>query len=254
MPGYTLEKPMTLFDLLQKAQQYDINIIQVGDNVPLCQLPPQECLAFFSAAKSIQIQLEIGTRRLTTEHLEPYLHLAHTAGSRFLRVVMDDVDYHPEAEEVIKILNYLLPLAKELNIIIAIENHDRFPALLLKNIIQATDEYYVGICLDTSNSLGADEGVKEVVSVLKDYTVNLHIKDYQISRLPHKMGFLVEGRPAGAGMLDIKWIIETLHTNSRCETATLEIWSSPLETLEKTVHQEQEWAAQSINYLKSVIN
>lgn len=253
VPGYAPEKPMTLFELLQKAQKHDIKVIQIGDNVPLCQLPPDECLAFFSAAKSMQIQLEIGTRRLTTEHLEAYLYLAHTAGSRFLRVVIDDADYHPGAEEVIKTLNYLLPLAKELKVIIAIENHDRFPALLLKNIIQATDEYYVGICLDTANSLGADEGIKEIVSILKDYTVNVHIKDYQISRLPHKMGFLVEGRPAGAGMLDIKWLVEALHDNTRCKTATLEIWSNPLETLEKTLQQEQEWAEQSIKFLKSII-
>lgn len=244
---------MTLFDLLQKARQYDINIIQIGDNVPLHVLSADECLAFFSAAKSMGIRLEIGTRRLTPDNIERYLRLAQCAGSRFLRVVIDDADYHPLTEDVIKILNKVLPIAKELNVIIAIENHDRFPALTLKNIIRATDEHYVGICLDTANSLGADEGIKEIVSVLKDYTINLHIKDYQISRLPHKMGFLVEGRPAGAGMLDIKWLVETLHTNPRCETATLEIWSSPLETLEKTLQQEQEWAEQSINYLKSVM-
>lgn len=246
VPGYPPDKPMTLFDLLQKAQDFDLKVVQIGDNVPLHLLPAEERADFFAEAKKQNIHLEIGTRRLTFENVKTYLEIAKAADSKFLRMVIDDADYRPGVEEVLATIQHLLPLLKELNIILAIENHDRFPALTLQKIIQATSEEYVGICLDTANSLGAGEGIREIVSVLKNYTVNLHIKDYHIQRLPHKMGFLVEGRPAGEGMLPLEWLLKEFSNQKSCETATLEVWSSPLGKLEETIDQEKRWVEKSM--------
>ena len=56
---------------------------------------------------------------------------------------------------------------------------------------------YVGICLDTVNSFGSLEGPEVVIETLAPYTVNLHIKDFDIRRTDHNMGFTIFGTPAG---------------------------------------------------------
>ena len=96
-----------------------------------------------------------------------------------------------------RIIREVLPAYREAGIRLAIENHDRFRAHELVAIIAATDADYVGICLDTANSLGADEGIWEVARTLAPHTLNLHVKDYRIERLDHQMGFTVRGAPAG---------------------------------------------------------
>lgn len=62
---------------------------------------------------------------------------------------------------------------------------------------------WVGICLDTVNSLGAAEGIGVVVETLGPSVVNLHLKDFVVLRAAHMMGFSIEGRPAGRGQLDV---------------------------------------------------
>lgn len=68
----------------------------------------------------------------------------------------------------------------------------------------------MGICLDSVNSMGAGEGIETIVEVLSPYTVNLHVKDFVVQRVYHMMGFVVEGRPAGQGMLPLEYLLEKL--------------------------------------------
>ena len=105
---------------------------------------------------------------------------------------------------------------------LGIENHDRFPAATLRDMIEAAGTERIGVCLDTANSLGAGEGLEAVVSVLAPLVVNLHVKDFHIARLEHLMGFTVTGRPAGAGMLNVPWLLARLEAAPRCRTAVLE--------------------------------
>ena len=92
--------------------------------------------------------------------------------------------------------------------------------------------------------------MESVVSVLAPVTVNLHIKDYQITRLPHLMGFIVEGRPAGGGMLDIRWLLDQLAAFGRCRTAVLELWTPPEIVISETIAKEEGWASQSVQHLR----
>ena len=244
---------MRPLDLLQYAQQKGIRQVQFGDNLPLHKLSEEEKENIKRFATTSGINIEVGTRRLTNEQVFCYLPITQQFGSPFLRMVIDDSDYHPAEEEVIKIIRTLLPYLRDANVVLAIENHDRFPAKNLERIIQSTDEDLVGICLDTANSLGAGEGFTEVLQVLAPYTINLHIKDILIKRLSHKMGFLVEGCAAGQGILDIPEILSALQKYNRCKTATLEVWSQPEKTIEETVKKEKEWVEQSLAYLKTIV-
>lgn len=226
--------------------------MQIGDNLPLHLLTESEHKALQTNAQQAGIQLEAGTRRLTTDHLKYYLDIAQNLHSPFLRVVIDDIDYHPSETEVIAVIREVIDDFKQANILLAIENHDRFPAQSLQRIIESTDPEWVGICLDTANSLGAGEGIRAVVATLAPYTVNVHIKDFTIRRVSHKMGFVVQGCAAGKGMLDVPWLLEQLQPYHRCRSAILELWSDPLATIEATIEQEHQWVAESFTYLKTL--
>ncbi|MEP7375118.1 MAG: TIM barrel protein [Chitinophagaceae bacterium] len=246
-------KRLAALQLLRYAGKNDIGVVQLGDNLPLHELGQSALGQIKSLADTKGIKLETGTRRLTLKNIEEYINISAYLESPFLRIVIDDKNYHPSTADVIKIIKKTLPSLQKNNIVLAIENHDRFPAAELRKIILKTDPKWVGICLDTANSLGAGEGINEVLQSLAPYTINLHIKDILIKRVPHKMGFTIEGVAAGDGMIDILSIIQQLKQTGRCKTATLEVWSNPASTMKETLTREKKMVKKSIQYLKKMI-
>lgn len=253
VPGFMPAQALQPLQLLQYAANNHIRFVQFGDNLPLHQLTNTNLQLLKQQAEALRIGIEAGTKGLTEENINRYIHIAAFLESPFLRVVIDDALFEPSPAEVITTIKSLLPILQAANVILAIENHDRFPAAVLKNIIESTSNQWVGICLDTANSLGAGEGVYEVVDTLAPYTVNLHIKDITVKRVPHKMGFTVAGCVAGQGVLNIPAIIEKLRPYNKCCTATLELWPVQQSNIDATVQLEQQWVQQSLHYLKTII-
>ena len=251
--GLQPQSPLHAFDLLALAKHYQVNRLQFGDNLPLHFLPEEMRKEIRQKSLSSKIHLEVGTKRLTVENISQYLAIASDFHSPFLRVIIDDHEYHPDVEEITAIIKEVLPQLREKKIVLAIENHDRFAAKTLAEIIENTDPEWVGICLDTANSLGAGEGIKEILEVLGKYTVNLHIKDFKISRVWHKMGFAVEGCQAGKGMLNIPFLLDYFSDSTQLISVTLELWSNPLQSLDETINREKEWAEGSLQYLKQFL-
>jgi hypothetical protein len=67
------------------------------------------------------------------------------------------------------------------------------------------------------------------------------------------MGFVVEGRPAGQGRLDVPWLLERLRAAGRDANAILEQWPPPEATTHQTIAKEKAWARQSVSYLRTLI-
>lgn len=244
---------MSLKELIFIASENAIHAVQIGDNCPLHMVSLKDRQKIFDLSNKLNIQLEVGARRLTVNHLKTYIEIATQMQSEFLRIVIDDADYHPGEAEVIQVINEILPELRRAKVILAIENHDRFPAVSIERIIQKTDPEWVAVCLDTANSLGAGEGINEVIEVLAPYTINLHIKDFTIKRVDHKMGFEVAGCQAGKGLLDVPEVIQKIRKEGRCRTITLEHWSNPEPDMELTIEKEVEAAKGSIKYLKEIL-
>lgn len=248
VPGHDPAHPLDEHGLLDNCREQGVKLLQIGDNLPLhtFSAPRLDRLAQRSTHEGVR--LEVGARRLTRERVAGYANLARRLGAKLIRFVIDDLDYHPKPVEVTDVLRQTAPLLDGLTL--GLENHDRFPAAVLRSMIEAAGSDRIGVCLDTANSLGAGEGLDTVVATLAPLTVNLHIKDFHIARVPHQMGFTVEGRPAGSGFVDVPGLIATLMSYQRCQTAVLELWTPPESDLEKTIARESAWASQSMNYLK----
>ncbi|TDB59540.1 sugar phosphate isomerase/epimerase family protein [Arundinibacter roseus] len=254
VPGYLPDTPKSWSDLMTFCTQNQVQRFQIGDNFPLHALSSSVLTEYIRQAEDRTIQLEVGTRRLEKVHLLNYLSIARQARSPFLRVVIDDTDYEPDEESVIEIIGEVLPHFRSENVMLSLENHDRFSSSSLLNIILETDPEWVGICLDTSNSLRAGEGVEQVLHTLLPFILNLHYKDIQIERVGHKMGFMVQGCEPGTGIISLDSLIQTLGKSDRCQSVTLEQWPPFVENLDHTIQQERDWALKGVHFLRHTLN
>ena len=251
VPGYPPPSPFSEHDLLAFAKRFELHVVQFGDHVPLHTFTASRLAALKTAATAAHITLEIGARGLTTEHLNRYVMLARELNSPLVRFVIDAPDYEPAVDDVVAIVRDTLPLLTAADVTLGIENHDRFPARTLRAMIEKIGSAHVGICLDTANSLGAGEGLGHVLDQLAPHTVNLHIKDFAITRVPYAMGFTITGRPAGQGVLDVVALRDAVAAHGRCRSAILETWTPPEPSVVATIEKERRWAEESVAYLRS---
>jgi sugar phosphate isomerase/epimerase len=167
--------------------------VQIADNLPLTRMAEAELVRLETHLRTLNLDVELGARGIQGGHLERHLELCHRFGATLLRVVVDGPDHHPSPAEVMQTLEDALPLFEAAGVTLAIENHDRFSARTLADMVTALESPYVGVCLDTVNSFGALEGPGVVTQTLGPFVVNVHVKDFVVRRADHNMGFAITG-------------------------------------------------------------
>jgi sugar phosphate isomerase/epimerase len=253
VPGAVPQRPMSACDLLDAAVRLQVRVVQFCDNLPLIKLSASELETFHGQVKDRGLEVELGARGLATEGLRAYLQLARRFGCNFLRLVIDSPGEEPAPEAAVARLKGILPEFEAAGVRIALENHDRFPSSTLASMVEQLGPSRVGICLDTVNSLGALEGPEVVVQNLGQFTLCLHVKDFQVRRVSHQMGFVVEGCPAGRGRLNVPWLLKSLESCPHSCNAILESWVTPGDSLSETIDRERAWAKEGVDYLRQWI-
>jgi 3-oxoisoapionate decarboxylase len=219
--------------IVARAIVTELDTVQLCDNLPTLAIEP-----------SSHITIELGGRGL--DSIPAFLTLAKQRQSPLLRLVIDTKTHHPDSEEIIKTISNFIPQLESQNTTLALENHDRLSAKTLKYIINTIDSPHVGICLDTANSIGAGEGLETVLEHLAPITVCLHLKDIQIRRVPHLMGFDVFGCEPGTGIVDFAQTYATVkNSSSRLQSVILEQWPPEISV-------EEAWAQAGIGILKAL--
>ena len=253
IPGHPPEHPMGPFDLLDRARELDVSVVQIADNMPLDALPPDDLNSLADRAGEMGITVEVGMRGAEVERLCAYLDIAKRFDSPILRVVPAHPEGEPEEDEIVSALRSVLPECERAGVCLAVENYEHFTAEVWARIVRSVGGPAVGACLDTTNSLGAGEGIVQVVEALGPLAVNLHVKDFVTRRLEHRLGLVVAGCPAGQGLLDIPWLLGRLREMGRDPNAILELWTAPEERLADTIAKEAEWARASVAYMRTLI-
>ncbi len=253
VPGYMPDTLMTALDFVRRSAALGVSLVQIADNIPLVQMDSDTLDELSAEIKRLSLDVEVGARGIQPEYLHAHLKLAQRFGSPILRAVVDAAGFEPEPAEIIAILREHMPEFAAAGVVLAIENHDRFKARTLADIIEAVGGDHIGICLDTVNSFGSLEGPEVVVDILGPHVVNLHIKDFWIRRHDHNMGFTLTGTPAGKGQLDLPWLLNKLHGFGRQFNAILELWPAPEATIAQTIAKEDAWVVESIEYLREHI-
>jgi len=240
------EGKVSALDLIGRARSLGVGLVQLCDNLPADTYEPASLERIASAARAAGVRLEVGTRGSRPDHLARFAGVARRLDAAVLRVVIDDGEDRPGPEEVVGRLKSVTSELERSGVTLAIENHDRFRARALLEMVRGVASERVGICLDTANSIGALEGPEVVVETLGPYASCLHLKDFAVTRFPHLQGFTVEGRPLGGGMLDVPWLLSRLKAFGRAFNAIVEQWVPPEATKEETIRKERRWAEQSI--------
>jgi sugar phosphate isomerase/epimerase len=237
---------LSALDLIERAQALGVVVVQLCDNLPAETYEQASLDRIASAVRAAGVGLEVGTRGSRPDHLTRYIDVARRLGSGVLRLVIDDGADRPEPDEVVARLKRVAPDFGRAGVTLAVENHDRFRAKELAEIIRRVASERVGICLDTVNSIGALEGPEVVVETLGPYVSCLHLKDFAVTRFPHLQGFTVEGRPLGQGMLDVPWLLSRLKAFGREFNAVIEQWVPPEATTDETIRKERRWAEEGV--------
>ncbi|MFW6180449.1 MAG: sugar phosphate isomerase/epimerase family protein [Spirochaetota bacterium] len=246
--GYEPPRPLDAFGLIEKAGKTGAAVLQLADNPPLHHLEDTALREIAAAAARTGVRLEAGTRGIEPGHLARYLQIAGVLGSPLVRTITHRLD-----EEAASMLREVLPDYEVAGVCIALENHDEHTTGELAGFVDRMGSRSLGVCLDTVNSFAALEPPRVVVQTLAPYTVNLHVKDFDVVRVGHQLGFSIEGRPAGEGRLDIPWMVRRLQAAGRDPSAILELWTPFSGDIRDTVRTEDAWAARSLEYLRGVI-
>lgn len=253
VPGSAPDHPLTALDLVDRAAELGVDIVQIADNVPLHEQTEAELDALAIRAKKRHVEIEVGTLGLAPDHLRRYLRIAERLGSRIVRVVIDTPTHHPEHDEIVRTLREVMVDFAQSRVHLLIENHDRFRAVTLRSLLEEVDNPWLGVCLDTVNSLGCLEVAETVFDVLHPWVRNVHLKDFSIGRIENRMGFTVTGTPAGQGHLDVRQLLAAVHALPHEATVILELWPSAEPTLDATIAKERAWAEASVEYMRRCV-
>lgn len=245
---------MTPIELVQKAIDLQVSVIQMADNIHLEKFTDVELLAAKELADMHNITLETGFRGLLPEFLDQYFHITKLLGAHLMRVVIDANGYQPPIDAICELVESIVPILEKEKIVLGIETHDRFTSQQFVEIIKKIHSKYVGIILDTANSLSTEELQIQVTETVGPYVVCFHVKDYTIRRRTINLGLEIVGTIAGTGHLNIPDIIKRLdRLTPYAYNLILEFWMDKRDTIEATLTQEQDWVEKSIMYLKSVV-
>jgi len=251
-PGAEPETPMRSMELLEEAVKLGVKVVQFGPNLPLFEMPPAEVDEVLCASRQMGLELEIGTRGVGTTHLRRMIDFTVRCRASLLRTVPEADGRVPSSGELKELLEAIEPDLRQAGVRLAMEN-SLMPAAAMRDALRACNSEYLGVTLDTVNSLAIPEGTEEVAEALARWTRCLHVKDFAVTREWHMMGFRVEGKPAGQGQLNVPRLLELLRSaGARCN-AILELWPPPQATLSETIALEHRWAEESVAYLRTLI-
>lgn len=107
-----------------------------------------------------------------------------------------------------KSLTLAEPIAKKHGVRLAVENHKDWLIPDLLEIIRKISSEYVGLCVDTGNSIALLEHPMTVVESYAPFAFTTHLKDMSIAE--YEQGFLLSEVPLGAGFFDLSRIIKTI--------------------------------------------
>ncbi len=109
------------------------------------------------------------------------------------------MDWDEFIKKIIYKINKLLPLLKEFQIKLAIENHQDVDSFDLYKIIDNTDSEYIGVNFDVGNAIATLEHPIDFAKRMSENIMLINLKDYKIKR--SKSGFRLIQCPFGDGVV-----------------------------------------------------
>lgn len=244
------DRPLTAWNLLDKAVTHGVDLVQYADNLPLDRLTTAELADLAQKARELGITVELGAEGLNAHVIGTYLDIATVLGARLVRVAPSAADAARSNAEIAAELAAVLPACRERDVTIAVENHFHVPSPRLVDLLERVGSPHFGVCLDVANSIACREWPAETIALLAPYAVNLHLKDYRLALDPNGVGLGFTGVPLGDGLTDIDGVLDALATAGRDVNCILEHWLPLAADPARTLALEDEWLARSITAIR----
>jgi len=100
------------------------------------------------------------------------------------------------------------PILKKQQVRLALENHKDFRVPEMLSMMEKISSEFVGVCIDTGNSISLLEESNHVVEAYAKWGVSCHIKDMAVKE--YEEGFLLSEVPLGKGFLDLKHMMQVM--------------------------------------------
>jgi len=159
----------------------------------------------------------------------------------------------PYLEETVKRLKAAAPVAEDLGIRLALENHcDSFSEEILW-VLKEADHPFAGACIDTMNAWHIAEDPMTAIENLAPVAFTNHFRDDRIEF--RRDGFRVRGVAVGDGDIDMKKACEIIKTKSLTNRINIETeMGFSLENREEALRLEIAAIKKSIHYCRTVLN
>ena len=229
------------FQTLDYASRLGLDVVQFSTRENLGSHDPGYLQELKSHADGLGLQIELGMWSIdrfaagfradlgsAVEQLTDMCHAAAQVGSPVLRCIMGmqsdrlgPVPIQEHIAECVRTLKQVAPLARDLGLKIAPENHG-FGDLLadeMKALVEAAGPDYVGVTLDTGNPMFAAENPLYSAQVLADYVATTHFRDTAVWE--HPRGAEGQWTILGRGVVDLQGVRDVLQ--ARCPHVAVDL-------------------------------
>lgn len=247
--GVRAAHPITPLDLAVAAREMGL----AGIEVPLSRVAPVfdgKTVEQSWSLEELKERLDSDGMRLvadygivvdqTAEHLCDYLRLAASMGAKVVRAILSNLlcgdrralecGWEARLEAVAARLREALPVAEELGIALALENHqDATTDDMFRLYEMSGRSPAFGVTLDTGNPLSVGEEPVEAAQRLAPLIRHVHLKDYTIHFAPE--GYRLVRCPAGQGVIDFPAILAAVRANGHDVIPGIEVAAQATRTI-----------------------
>jgi sugar phosphate isomerase/epimerase len=239
------------FRLLDYAAGLGLDNVQFSERGTLASLDPAYLERLKQRADDLGLSIELGMLSFDRfssffrpeygsgeQQLADLAHAARVVGSPIVRCLLGGqaerlgpIPFQQHVAEVLRVLRTVGPLARELGIKVAVENHGGvdFLARELRALVETAGTDSVGVCLDTGNPAYAAEDPVVSAEVLAPYVVATQVRDTRVWTVAE--GAMAQWTPLGQGNVDLVRIRDILSEHTPAVAFNLEIITADAPTL-----------------------
>jgi 3-oxoisoapionate decarboxylase len=202
--------------------------------------------------------LHAGSDEEALADLKRHIPVAAALGAPIMRIVSGSMihveePHEPQVRNTIRMLGEAVEVAREHDVVLAIENHIDFTSREILEIVEGVDSEHLRVNFDTGNTLRLFEDPVDAARRLAPYTVATHTKD--IINLP-KGGSPAErftywpSAPCGEGLIDLEGVATALSEGGFEGALCVEIDLVAPQFVDRS---EEDIVASSLEYLRSIV-
>ncbi|MGH2458595.1 MAG: sugar phosphate isomerase/epimerase family protein [Chloroflexota bacterium] len=231
------------FQILEYSARVGLDNVHFSERRNFASLDADYLTSLKRRADELGLAIEVGmgsfdrlSSSFRTEHgtgeeqLSQMLRAAKIVASPVVRCFLGSqndrlgqVTIQQHLEECARTLRAVAPLARDLGVKVAVENHGGVDLLAreLRVLIDEVGFDAVGVCLDSGNPTYAGEDPVVTTEILAPYVITSHVRDSRVWAV--EQGALAQWVPMGQGNVDLPKIIEILKAKAPNPAIDLEI-------------------------------